>query len=336
MAEISTSFGCSHGPLLSTPPEQWDARASADRRNKELWFEGRSWSFDELVAERNGVEAFAAEVDLDVRRARARACQAAIASLGDLLEGDAAPDILVVVTDDQREVFTEELQPVFALYQGSEVPHLPVDEEEMEAISPGLGLAVKGHTPEQETSYRCVPELASHLVEGLMQDGFDIASSERLPDGRHGRSVGHGFGFIYKSVLKRPIPFVPVFVNSFYPPNQPTAARCVAFGQALARAVRSWDDDRTVGFVASGGLSHFVIEEEFDRPFLDAVQREDLEYLSAIPNNRLQSGTSEVRNWITVAGALAGSGLKAEVVDYVPCYRSEAGTGSGMGFMTWR
>ena len=49
----------------------------------------------------------------------------------------------------------------------------------------------------------------------------------------------------------------------------------------------------------------------------------------------LRSGTSEYRNWIVVAGALAESPLSAKVVDYQPCYRSEAGTGCGMAFVTW-
>ena len=31
MSEIVLGIGSSHGPLLSTPPEQWDLRAKADR-----------------------------------------------------------------------------------------------------------------------------------------------------------------------------------------------------------------------------------------------------------------------------------------------------------------
>ena len=36
------------------------------------------------------------------------------------------------------------------------------------------------------------------------------------------------------------------------------------------------------------------------------------------------------RNWIAAAGAMEH--LDMEVLDYVPCYRSEAGTGVGMAF----
>ncbi len=33
--------------------------------------------------------------------------------------------------------------------------------------------------------------------------------------------------------------------------------------------------------------------------------------------------------------AMTRSGLPAELVDYQPCYRSEAGTGCAMAFVTW-
>jgi 3-O-methylgallate 3,4-dioxygenase len=48
-----------------------------------------------------------------------------------------------------------------------------------------------------------------------------------------------------------------------------------------------------------------------------------------------QAGTSEVKNWIPVAGAMDELGFGMEVIDYVPCYRSEAGTGNAMAFATW-
>jgi hypothetical protein len=47
----------------------------------------------------------------------------------------------------------------------------------------------------------------------------------------------------------------------------------------------------------------------------------------------LRSGTSEILNWITVGGALGG--LAFDLVDYIPGYRSPAGTGVGMAFATW-
>lgn len=56
-------------------------------------------------------------------------------------------------------------------------------------------------------------------------------------------------------------------------------------------------------------------------------------HAAALPRPRLQSGTSEIRNWITVAGA--AQHLDMELFDYVPCYRSPAGTGCAMAFAQW-
>ena len=49
MAEIVLGIGSSHGPLLSTPPEQWDLRAKADRENKKHWFRGKTYDFETLL-----------------------------------------------------------------------------------------------------------------------------------------------------------------------------------------------------------------------------------------------------------------------------------------------
>ena len=86
----------------------------------------------------------------------------------------------------------------------------------------------------------------------------------------------------------------------------------------------------------SGGLSHFVIDEAFDKDVLSAMQSNDEDHLSAIPNHFFRSGTSETKNWITGVGALATTDLKMNLIDYVPCYRSEAGTGNSMAFAVWQ
>jgi 3-O-methylgallate 3,4-dioxygenase len=132
------------------------------------------------------------------------------------------------------------------------------------------------------------------------------------------------------------VPNVPVFINTFYPPNQPSVRRCYDFGRALGRAVQAWEADRTVAFIASGGLSHFVIEEDLDQQVLAALRSGDEAAIVALPVDQMESGTSEIRNWIALAGAMAEAGLRMELIDYVPCYRSAAGTGNAMGFARWR
>ena len=133
-----------------------------------------------------------------------------------------------------------------------------------------------------------------------------------------------------------PIPAVPIVLNTFFPPNQPKTSRCIAFGKSIAQAIREWDEDVSVGIVMSGGLSHFVIDEDFDDTVLSAMKSNDEARLAAIPSHYFRSGTSETKNWITGIGALMDSGLAMELVDYVPCYRSEAGTGNAMAFAVWQ
>ena len=55
MAKIVLGMGSSHGPMLSTPPQEWGQRVLADRKNRHP-FRGKTWSFDELVALRKGEE----------------------------------------------------------------------------------------------------------------------------------------------------------------------------------------------------------------------------------------------------------------------------------------
>jgi len=106
-------------------------------------------------------------------------------------------------------------------------------------------------------------------------------------------------------------------------------------GKLVGDCIRDWDRDVRVAVVGSGGMSHFTINEDFDRTFLDALGKRDREFLTGIPQNILMSGTSEMRNWIAAAGALFDTDLTGETIDYIPCYRSEAGTGTAQGFVTW-
>jgi len=103
----------------------------------------------------------------------------------------------------------------------------------------------------------------------------------------------------------------------------------------LARAIESWDGDARVALIASGGLSHFVIDESVDETFIDAMRTRTIDKVAALGEPIFQSGTSEIKNWVPVAGAMAELDFKLNIVDYVPCYRSPAGTGNAMGFVYW-
>ena len=132
----------------------------------------------------------------------------------------------------------------------------------------------------------------------------------------------------------RPLIVVPVFMNTYYPPNQATPRRCYRLGQAISEAVEDYGHDLRVGILASGGLSHFLVDEEIDQLAIKGMREKDVNQLAALPRYRLNSGNSEILNWITAAGACEH--LDMEVVEYVPVYRSPAGTGGGWGFALWQ
>jgi len=85
--------------------------------------------------------------------------------------------------------------------------------------------------------------------------------------------------------------------------------------------------------MASGGLSHFRVEEDIDRGLLEAFKRRDLDYLAAMDPRRLKAGSSEIRNWIAVGAA--ATDLELKWTRYVPGYRTPALTGTGLAFAEW-
>ena len=336
MAELVLGIGTSHGSMLSTPPQEWDGRAAADRRNKALAFRGNTYSFDQLYALRQA-EDFTVLNTGPARQAHYDRCQKQLDALGDVLAA-AKPDVLVIIGDDQHEWFTEELQPTFGIFCGEQVINFAPAAEEIERHTrEGRGPAVTGYHPPADQPYPIAKDLADHMIAQAMRDGFDVAAILTQP--KHAdvtKNLGHAYGFIYRRLLKdKPLPLVPVLVNTFYPPNQPSPRRCFEFGHALGRAAASWPDDARVAVIGSGGLSHFVIDEAFDRRILDAFLRNDIDAVTGEDDTLFRSGTSETKNWIVARGALAATSFKMRLLDYVPCYRSEAGTGNAMAFATW-
>jgi len=335
VARITFGLGTSHGPMLSIPAEYWADRVSADRENPRHFFKGKTYTFDQLV-DLQRPERLGEQITADVCGERHARCQKAIRELGDFFEAR-RPDVALVVGNDQMEVFTGDHVPAFAVFWGDYVEGHPRSPEFLAKLNRGVARAEADRTPPVYTQYPCLPEMGRHIIEHAVANDFDVSQLKKLTVGEIGvNSAPHAYGFVYRRVMRdKVVPHVPVFVNTFYPPNQPPAGRCFQFGRALARAVAAWPEDVTVGVIASGGLSHFVVDEAFDRSVLEALARGDADRLSSLPENVFQSGTSEIKNWIVVAGAMAEAGLRMNLVDYVPCYRSEAGTGSAMGFAEW-
>lgn len=337
MARIVLGMWTSHGPTLSSTPEQWLLRVPADRKKKDHPFRGGTYDFDTLVELRKA-ERLAAQCTLEEREKRAAACGRAIERMADAF-ATVAPDVAVIMGNDQTELFLDDVIPAITVFRGPTLWDQPATPEQVARMPPGIHEAEWGHSPPQYTEYAGLPDLAVHIIELAMASGFDVATSLRLPvhPGHWSSGMPHAFGFIYRQIMRdRVVPNVPIILNTFFPPNQPTARRCFELGRLVGRAIRSWPPQRRVAVFGSGGMSHFVIDEALDERIFDALRRRDAEALCGIDERYLQSGSSELKNWIAAAGALFDTELSGEVVDYQPCYRSEAGTGTANGFVYWR
>ncbi len=298
MAEIVGCLAMSHSPQLLMPPDKWHELPA---RVKPPFFP------------KDGIEA---ELTTEAKRANGARCDAAIAELKVRLEA-LAPDVVVIIGDDQHENFFDDNTPPFTIFIG-------------EQADAGRKFHYLGENPlDQVRRYDMHPDLGLELIEGLMDAGFDPSWSR---ENRYEGGLGHAFGRPLHYLMPEPNrPVVPVMLNTFYPPA-PSAARCFDFGQALGEILRTSDLAGTVVVIASGGLSHTKIDEDLDRAFITALEAHDTAYFRAMPAESLVHGTSELRNWIATA-AVAGHG--ATMIDYVPCYRDENGVGCAMGFAYW-
>jgi hypothetical protein len=313
MAKLVAAFGSSHSPMLASRIEDWQTGFLArDRARQFVDFDGNPCDYEELLAKApaDALERITPE-HLTRRHGEA---MAAMARIRDDVAA-ARLDALIIVGDDQEELFQHDNMPAIGVYYGETIfGRMPYQKEIEEADFP------------------CHAGLAAHLIGVLQQDGFDLSVMRSLAEGKR---EGHAYSFVHRFYMAgAAIPIVPVFLNAYYPPNQPTPARCLALGEAIRRAVEAFPQDLRVGVMASGGLSHFVVDEAFDHGVIDALRRKDVAFFRNAPLTKLMSGSSEIRNWICLAGAVAP--LDMVWSSYVPGYRTPALSGTGLTFASFR
>ena len=119
MAKIVLGMGSSHGPQLEMPPETWREYGDRSRTQPEHWFAGRTYSFDDLRDLRADAH-FEKECTDEKFRVRYDACQQAIAHLASTLNR-LAPDVCIMLGDDQQESFHDDNMPALAIYHGPTV-----------------------------------------------------------------------------------------------------------------------------------------------------------------------------------------------------------------------
>lgn len=255
-----------------------------------------------------------------------RRIEQAFKTLRGVLEA-AKPDAVVIIGDDQNEVFSKAQVPAFSMFLG-----------EQASGTTSIGWIGQKHE-DNHITLKSNPKLARALTERLLKRGFDLSYIEELkPLGRPPGGLGHAFTRIGKvlGLHESGTPTIPLFVNACHPPL-PSAARCLSLGKALAEVLDARPE--RVALVASGGLSHCPVgpragwvDEPLDRWVLQRIEEgesEDLANLFTFDSDTLRSGTGEIRCWIAVAGAF--SGVPGKIVDYIPARHAV----TGLGFAHW-
>jgi protocatechuate 4,5-dioxygenase beta chain len=204
------------------------------------------------------------------------------------------PDVVFLVYNDHATAFGLDMIPTFAIGTGAHFQ--PADE----GWGPRPVPVVEGH-----------PELASHVAQSVIQDDFDLTLVNRMV-------VDHGLTVPLSLLCGQPHAWpcrvIPFAVNVVLYPV-PSGRRCFALGQAIRRAVESYDEPLDVQIWGTGGMSHQLqgpraglINREWDQRFLDRLIAEP-ERLSETPHldyvREAGSEGIELVMWLIARGAMA-------------------------------
>jgi protocatechuate 4,5-dioxygenase beta chain len=224
------------------------------------------------------------------------------------------PDVAIVVYNDHANGIDLDIVPTF-----------------------GIGTADRYEVADEGFGQRPVPavvgdpELSLHLLESLVDDGFDLTVFQEL-DVDHGLTVPLSV-WTPDPGEAWPCPVVPLLVNVIQYP-QPTAARCYALGQAIGRAIASYDRDVKIGILGTGGMSHQLageragfINASFDHMFLEAIEKDPAK-LAVLSREDLirQAGSEgiEMIMWLIMRGAMNEQIRRVHSTYFVPASNTAA------------
>jgi hypothetical protein len=328
--------------MMSMAPEAWVGQSERDYKRNELVDpeSGEVVTYEQLLA--GARPEIAKQVNLETFARRYEAINIGLDELKARF-GGLNPDIVVMFGDDQSEWFFDDNYPSIHVYWGKSI----------RMSSRGAGGGEEGAATDPGREYPVDSALGLHIIESLMDQDFDISHSQYQRE-TYGGSIGpatwylnakrstpersfgmpHAYGIpISRWFAGVEPPIVPITINTCYPPNWISPRRAFALGRAVRLAVESWDVDARVAIACSGGLSHYVVDEQLDRQALRGLTAADGEILSSLPRKRLQSAATEILNWVATAGAMGEE--KMDLICYEPGYRTPAGTGVGMACGAW-
>lgn len=204
------------------------------------------------------------------------------------------PDVVILVFNDHATAFSLDLIPTFAIATAAEFQ--PADE----GWGPRPVPSVVGH-----------PELGAHIAQSVIQSDFDLAIVNKM-DVDHGLTVP--LSLMCGQPARWPFRVIPFAVNVVHYPV-PSGRRCFELGQAIRRAVESYDEPLNVQIWGTGGMSHQLqgpraglINSEWDARFLDRLIAAPDE-LSRLPHidyvREAGSEAIELVMWLVARGAMA-------------------------------
>ncbi len=207
---------------------------------------------------------------------------------------DHKPDVIFLVFNDHATAFSLDMIPTFAI--GTAAEFMPADE----GWGPRPVPKVIGH-----------PKLAAHIAQSVIQQDFDLTIVNRM-DVDHGLTVP--LSLMCGQPEAWPCPVIPFAVNVVQYPV-PSGARCFALGQAIRKAIESYDEPLNVQIWGTGGMSHQLqgpraglINKEWDNAFLDRLVADPVG-LSKAPHIEYvrEAGSEgiELVMWLIARGAMS-------------------------------
>lgn len=228
---------------------------------------------------------------------------------------EVAPDTVILVYNDHLNRFRFDAYPTFALGLGAE--HAIADE---------------GRGPRNFPPVPGDPDLAWHLAESVVAQDFDLTLCQEV-------SLDHGVMSVLPLLFPQPWPMkvIPLAVNAILYPL-PSPRRCYNLGVAIGQAVKSFEQDRRVVVMASGGLSHQLhgpdfgfVNPDWDQRFLELIETNPEVLAAASHKDLAQRGGAEsveMMLWLTMRGALAQATSKPRRVHR--SYAAPSLTGCGV------
>ncbi len=179
MASIVFGAGTSHTPMLNAAVEEWPLFEEIDRQRAHLHKDGRRATYDELLAV--APASMRAEIAPDKLAKRHAEAMSAVSRLRDGLVG-AKLDAVIVVGDDQKEVYHEDNMPSVLVYRGETIPNVP--NRTTRASGPGGAkrpawaqrASARYYEESQTRHYPVDARFANHLTRGTRSASSTSAS----------------------------------------------------------------------------------------------------------------------------------------------------------------